>query len=100
MYVGLTSTNLSRRLTMDLSDTSSNAHYLKNMHARSQYFGKLSIKHYNMQTKNTKQIIKTFDELDIRNIQPTLYRINFESSANVLKCLLQLALFRETSLKQ
>ena len=34
IYVGLTSTTLSRKLTMHLSDISSIAHHLKNIHAQ------------------------------------------------------------------
>ena len=42
IYVGLTSTTLSRRLTMHLSDTSSIAQYLKNIHAQQQNYEKFS----------------------------------------------------------
>ena len=43
IYVGLTSTTLSRRLTMHLSDTSSIAqHYKKSIHAQRQNYGKFS----------------------------------------------------------
>ena len=40
IYIGLTSTTLSRRLTIHLSDTSSIAQHLKNIHARQLNFGK------------------------------------------------------------
>ena len=40
IYVGLTSTPPSRRLTMHLSDTISIAQYLKNIHGQQQNFGK------------------------------------------------------------
>ena len=40
IYVGLTSTTLSRRLTMHLSDTSSIAQRLKSIHAPQQNYGK------------------------------------------------------------
>ena len=42
IYVGLTSTTLSRRLTMHLSDTSSIAQHLKNIHAQRHSYGKFS----------------------------------------------------------
>ena len=43
IHVGLTSTTLSRRLTMHLSDTSSIAQHLeKNIHAQQQNYGKFS----------------------------------------------------------
>ena len=42
IYVGLTSTILSRRLTMHLSDRSSIAQHLKNIHAQQQNYGKFS----------------------------------------------------------
>ncbi len=52
-YVGLTSTTLSRRLTMHLSDTSSMA-------------------------QNNKQKLQILEALHIRNMQATLNRINFQ----------------------
>ena len=42
IYVGLTSTTLSRILTMHLSDTSSIAQHLKNIHAQQHNYGKFS----------------------------------------------------------
>ena len=43
IYIGLTSTTRSRRLTMHLSDTSSLAQHLKkNIHAQQQNYGKFS----------------------------------------------------------
>ena len=42
IYVGLTSTTLSRRLTMHLSDTSSIAQHLKNIHAQQHNYRKFS----------------------------------------------------------
>ena len=49
-----------------------------------------------------KQKQKTYyilEALHIRNIQPKLNRINFETNVNVLKCLLLLTLFIETNSK-
>ena len=42
IYVGLTSTTLSRSLTMHFSDTSSIAQHLKNIHAQQHNYGKFS----------------------------------------------------------
>ena len=46
-----------------------------------------------------KKKLQILEALHIRNIPPKLNRINFESSANVLKYLLLLTLFIETNLK-
>ena len=40
-----------------------------------------------LEHQNNKQKLKILEALHIRNIQPKLYRINFETSANVHKCL-------------
>ena len=37
--------------------------------------------------QNNKQKLQILEALHIRNMQPTLNRINFPTSANVLKCL-------------
>ena len=37
--------------------------------------------------QNNKQKLQILEALHIRNLQPTLNRINFQTSANVLKCL-------------
>ena len=42
IYVGLTSTTLSRKLTMHLSDTSSIAQHLKNINSQQHNYGKFS----------------------------------------------------------
>ena len=42
---------------------------------------------------------RILEALYIRNLQPALNRINFQTSAHVLKCLLLLALFTELHLK-
>ena len=87
IYVGLTSTTLSRRLTMHLSDTSSIAQHLKNIHAQQQNHGKFLLKTTILEHQNNKQKLQILETLFIRNIQPKLNRINSETSANVLKCL-------------
>ena len=65
IYVGLTSTTLSRRLTMHLSDTSSIAQHLKNIHAQQQNYRKFLpktqqysrfLRHYILETYNPNLI--------------------------------------------
>ena len=84
IYVGLTSTTLSRRLTMDLSDTSSIAQHLKK---HSQLRKILTDNTTILEHQNNKQKLQILEALHIRNMQLTLNRINFQTSANVLKCL-------------
>ena len=46
-----------------------------------------SHRQYNKVRKsNNKQKLQILEALHIRNMQPTLNRINFQTSANVLKC--------------
>ena len=52
-----------------------------------------------LEHENNKQKLQILEALHIRNIKPNLNRINFETSANVLKCLQLLALFIETHSK-
>ena len=40
-----------------------------------------------LEHQNNKQKLQILQALHIRNLQPTLNRINFRTSANVLKCL-------------
>ena len=40
-----------------------------------------------LEHQNNKQKLQILEALYIRNMQPTLKRINFQTSANVLKCL-------------
>ena len=40
-----------------------------------------------LEYQNNKQKLQILEALHIRNMQPTLYRINFQTSAYVLKCL-------------
>ena len=44
--------------------------------------GELILEH-----QNNKQKLQILEALYIRNLQPALNRINFQTSANVLKCL-------------
>ena len=85
IYVGLTSNTLSKRLTMHLSDISSITQHLKNIHAQRQNYENFSptiLEH-----QNNKQKLQILEALHIRNMQPTRNRINFQTSANVLKYL-------------
>ena len=87
--VSLTSTTLSRRLTMHLSDTSSIAQHLKKIFMPNN----TTTKQYNydnttiLDHQNNKQKFQILKTLYIRHLQPALNRINFQTSANVLKCL-------------
>ena len=40
-----------------------------------------------LEHQNNKQKLQILEAFHIRNLQPTLNRINFQTSANVLKCL-------------
>ena len=88
IYVGLTSTSLSRRLTMHLSDTSSIAQHLKKHSCPTAQLQKILTDNTTiLEHQNNKQKLQILEALHIRNLQPTLNRINFQTSANVLKCL-------------
>ena len=88
IYVGLTSTTLSRRLTMHLSDTSSIAQHLKKHSCPTTQLRKILTDNTTiLEHQNNKQKLQILEALHIRNLQPTLNRINFQTSANVLKCL-------------
>ena len=100
IYIGLTSTTLSRRLTMRLSDTSSIAQHLKKHSCPTTEFRKILTKNTILEEQNNKPKLQILKALHIRNIQPKLNRINIESSANVLKCLYLLTLFTETNFKK
>ena len=87
IYVGLTSTTLSRRLTMHLSDTSSiTQHFFKNSCPTTELRNILTENTTILEDQNDKQKLQILDVLHIRNIQPKLNRINFKTRANVLKC--------------
>ena len=79
---------LSRRLTMRLSDTSSIAQHLKKHSCPTTQLRKILTDNTTiLEHQNKKQKLQILEALHIRNIQPTLNRINFQTSANVLKCL-------------
>ena len=98
IYVGLTSTTLSKRLTMHLSDTSSIAQHLKKHSSPTTELRKILTEN-TIEHQNNKQKQQILEALHIRNIQHKLNRINSETSANVLKCLYLLTLFIETNSK-
>ena len=87
IYVGLTLTTLSRRLTMHLSDTSSIAQHLKTHSCPTTELRKILTDHTTLKHQNNKQKLKILEVLHIRNMQPTLNRITFQTSAIVIKCL-------------
>ena len=87
IYVGLTSTTLSRRLTMHLSDTSSIAQPLKHHSCPTTQLRKILIDNTILEQQNNKQKLQILEVLHIKNMQPTRNRINFQTSANILKCL-------------
>ena len=88
IYVGLTSTTLSRRLTMHLADTSSISQHLKKHSCPTTELQKILTDNTTiLEHQNNKQKLQILEVLHIRNMQLTLNRINFQTSANVLKCL-------------
>ena len=87
IYVALTSTTLLRRHTMHLSDTSSIAQHLKNHSCPKTELQKILTENTTiLEYQNNKQKLQILKAQHIRNIQPKLNRINFQTSANVLKC--------------
>ena len=88
IYVGLTSTTQSRRLTMHLSDTSSIAQHLKKHSCPTTVLWKILTDNTTiLEHQNNKQKLQILEALHIRNMQPTLTWINFQTSTNVFKCL-------------
>ena len=88
IYVGLISTTLWRRLTMHLSDTSSIAQHLKKHSCPTTQQRKILTNNTTiLEHQNNKQKLQILEALQIRNLQPALSRINYQTSANVLKCL-------------
>ena len=52
-----------------------------------------------LEHQNKKQKLQILEALHIRNMQPKLNQIDFQTSSNVLKCLWLLTLFIETNSK-
>ena len=73
---------------MHLSDTSSVAQHLKKTFMPNNTITEDSYRQHNIRTKKkNKQKLQILEALHIRNMQPTLIRINFQTSANVLTCI-------------
>ncbi len=47
----------------------------------------INLNNLTLEYQNNKQRLQILEAQHIRNIQPKLNRINFQTSANVLKCL-------------
>ena len=62
--------------------------FKKNIHAQQQNYRKILTENtIILEHQNNKQKLQILEALHIRNMQPKLNWINFQSSANVLKCL-------------
>ena len=72
---------------MHLSDTSSIAQHLKKHSCPTTQLRKILTDNITRLDQNNKQKLQILEALYIRNLQPALNRINFQTSANVLKCL-------------
>ena len=72
---------------MHLADTSSIARHQKKHSCPMTEFQKILTESTILLEQQNKQKLQILEVLHIRNIQPKLNRINFETSANVLKCL-------------
>ena len=72
---------------MHLSDTCSIAQHLKKHSCPTTELRKILTDNRILEHQNNKQKLQILEALRIRNMQPTLNRINFQTSANVLKCL-------------
>ena len=85
---------------MHLSNTSSIAQHLKKHSCPTTQLRKILTDNTTiLEHQNNKQKPQILEALHIRNMQPTLNRINFQTSANVLKCLELLILIIEFHLK-
>ena len=63
--------------------------YIKkqNIYAQQHNYGKILTDNTTiLEHQNNKQKLQILEAQHIRNMQPTLNRINFQTSANVLKC--------------
>ena len=72
---------------MHLSDTSSIAQHLKKHSCPTTELQKILTKNTILEHQNNKQKLQILEALQIKNIQPKLSRINFQTRANVLKYL-------------
>ena len=73
---------------MQLSDTSSIAQHLKKHSCPTTQLRKILTDNTTiLEHQNNKQKLQILEALYIKNLQPALNRINFQTSANVFKCL-------------
>ena len=72
---------------MYLSDTSSIAQNLKKHSRTTTELRKILIENTILEHQHNKHKLQILEALHIRNIQPKLNGSNFQTSANVLKCL-------------
>ena len=72
---------------MHLSDTNSIAQHLKKHTCPTTEVWKVLTENTTLEHQNNKRKLQILEALHIRNMQPKLSRINFQTSANVLKCL-------------
>ena len=85
IYVSLTSTTLSRRLTMHLSDKSSIAQHLKKLSCPTTELRNILTDIATiLEHQNNKEKLQILEALHIRNMQPKISRINFQTSVMYL----------------
>ena len=73
---------------MHISDTCSIAQHLKKHSCPTTQQRKILNDNTTiLEHQNNKQNLQILEALHIRNLQPRLNRINFQTSANILKCL-------------
>ena len=72
---------------MHLSDTSSIAQHLKTHSCPTTEVRKILTENTILEHQNNKQKLQILEARHIRNVQAKLNRINFQTSANVLKYL-------------
>ena len=78
-YIGYTTTKLSRKLTVHLSDSNNMCQYLK----KPIFVNYTKILH----TDNNMKELKILEALCIKFRQTTINKINFETNDNILRCL-------------
>ena len=90
VYVGLTITTLSRRLTIYLNDSSSIALHLKTRSIPKSKFQKILVENTTIIVNEINKLwLQTLEALHIKTKKktPKINKINLENSDNVLKCL-------------
>ena len=84
----LANTNRWANVHIYLKDASSIAQHLKKHSYPTTELRKIITENTTiLEHQNNKQKLQILEALHIRNIQPKFNRINFQTSANVLKCL-------------